>query len=79
MKMRQYIKEHTTNVWAYRKDMDARLLADKIQVQFQDQYGINFQDLEQTPELQENIEKLSDYRDFSIVKNSAEEIKSKSA
>ncbi|MCK4892350.1 MAG: lipoate--protein ligase family protein [Calditrichia bacterium] len=76
LKMKQYIKEHTTNVWTYRKDLDVRLLADEIQEKFSNHYGINFQELNRNQRLKVEVENLSDYREFSILNNSTEKIKS---
>ena len=76
IKMKQYIRDHTTNVWAYQPDMDIQPLANEIREQFTGQYGINFQELHRNRRLTEEIENLFNYREFSIVKNSVEKIKS---
>jgi len=76
LKMKQYIREHTTNVWTYRKDIDVRLLADEIQDTFSNHYGINFQELHRNQRLKDEVENLSDYREFSILNNSTMKIKS---
>jgi lipoate-protein ligase A len=74
-RMREYIKAHTTNIWSYREDIDARLLAGKIQDKFSSSYGINFEELDREKRLKDNIEKLYDYQEFSILSNSNEELK----
>jgi lipoate-protein ligase A len=74
-KMKQYIGEHTTNLWSYQKNIDASLLAREIQIKFSSYYGINFQELDQQKRLKDKINALSDYREFSILSNFKEKIK----
>jgi lipoate-protein ligase A len=75
LKMRKYIGEHTTNIWAHREDINIHLLAKEIQEKFSSHYRINFEELIGNQKLKEEIEKLADYQEFSIIKNSQEKMK----
>ena len=73
--MKQYIRDHTTNIRTYQKDIDARRLAMTVQENFSSYFGIRFLELRGQEVLKEKIESLIDFQEFSILKNTEEIVK----
>jgi lipoate-protein ligase A len=67
--MKRYITEHTTTVWDYQKNLQAADLAVAIRDKFRHEQAINFSPIQENLQLYKKLINLSDFGEFSIVKN----------